>query len=414
MTYWKKGKRKMRKALTVVVILICAGMARAQYTETILHVFASAGGPSPLFRDRSGNLFGTIDSSGGEFYELPAGPPPRRIRVLFDFLNKFKAQNPAWRLKQDLAGNFYGVTEAGGPGKNANGIVYKVSASPNFSPTLLHVFNCPTGALGCGPTSPLARDPATGDLYGSASGGMDGAGILYKLATSGTLTVVYSFTGGANGNGPSGDFVIDSAWNFYGTAGGGDAVACPPFTGFPLTSGCGIAYKVDATATETILHTFTGPDGANPNGLVTDAAGNLYGSAFLGGDGTAACPGGTFQRPGCGVVFKIDTLGTFSVLHSFTGGSDGSFPNSVIVDPAGNVYGSTREGGLSTCQSGAGCGTAYKIDSSGNFSVVFTFTGGSVGASPTTLTLDRGSGNLFGVDTNLDTSRLQVFRLSPP
>jgi uncharacterized repeat protein (TIGR03803 family) len=260
----------------------------------------------------------------------------------------------------------------------------------------------------------LARDPATGDLYGSAGSGNGTTGILYKLSTSGTLTVLYTFTGGANGDGSSGDFVIDSAWNFYGTAGGGDAVACPPFTGFPLSAGCGIAYKVDATAMETVLHTFTGPDGDEPNGLVTDAAGNLYGSTVLGGDGTAACPGGTFQRPGCGVVFKIDTLGNFSVLHSFTGGSDGSFPNAVIVDPSGNVYGSTREAGLATCQSGFGCGTAFKIDTSGNFSVLFTFTGGAVGASPGAITLDRGSGHLFGAATNLDTSRSLVFRLSPP
>jgi hypothetical protein len=407
----------MRKALTVVVILMCAGMARAQYTETVLHVFVSAGGPSPLLRDKSGNLFGTIESAGGEFYELPAGPPPRRIRILFDFFNRFKAGNPSFRLKQDLAGNFYGVTLMGGTGKRADGIIYKVSASPNFVPTVLHVFNCSNPGDSCGPSSPLARDPATGDLYGSANSAPEGNGILYKLDTSGILTVVYSFTGGVNGYSPSGDFVIDSAWNFYGTAGGGDAVACPPFPGEPFTSGCGVVYKVDATATETILHTFTGPDGAGLFGLVTDATGNLYGSAVLGGDGTTACPGSTVQRPGCGVVFKIDTLGNFCVLHSFTGGSDGAFPNDIVVDPSGNVYGAAGGGGSSTCEPGLtppGCGTAFKIDPSGNFSVVYTFTGGSAGAFPTPITLDRGSGNLFGAATNLDTDRELVFRLSPP
>ena len=407
----------MKSILSAVILVVSISIsATAQYTETILHVFSSANGPSPLLRDKNGNLFGTIDTAGGEFYELPAGPPPRRIRVFFNFGNRFRTQNPYGRLKQDLAGNFYGVTLTGGTGRNANGIIYKVSASPNFVPTLLHVFNCSPGES-CGPTSPLARDPATGDLCGSAGGGTAGAGILYKLATSGILTVVYSFTGGVNGDGPSGDFVIDSAWNFYGAAGGGDAVACPPFPGEPLSGGCGIVYKVDASATETVLHTFTGPDGANPNDLVTDAAGNLYGSAFLGGDGSSACSGGISQRPGCGVVFKIDTLGTFSVLHSFTGGSDGAFPNDIVVDPSGNVYGAAGGGGSSTCEPGAtppGCGTAFKIDTSGNFCVVYTFTGGSAGAFPTPITLDRGSGNLFGVATNIDTSRLFAFRLSPP
>jgi uncharacterized repeat protein (TIGR03803 family) len=221
------GITKMKKALTVVFILMCAGMARAQYTETILHVFASDDALSPLLRDRSGNLFGTIGPGGGEFYELPAGPPPRRIRIFFNFENRFKTQNPFERLKQDLAGNFYGVTAIGGTGPNANGIIYKVSASPAFVPSVLHVFNCPTGASDCGATSSLARDPANGDLYGSAGSGNGTTGILYRLSTSGTFTVLYTFTGGANGDGSSGDFVIDSAWNFYGTSGGGDAVARP-------------------------------------------------------------------------------------------------------------------------------------------------------------------------------------------
>src|SRR6516165_7543984 len=100
----------MKSILSAVILVVSISIsATAQYTETILHQFAIPGSEdTPLLRDRSGNLFGTIGTGGGEFYELPAGPPPRRVRVLFDFLNKFKSQNPAWRLKQDLAGNFYG------------------------------------------------------------------------------------------------------------------------------------------------------------------------------------------------------------------------------------------------------------------------------------------------------------------
>jgi uncharacterized repeat protein (TIGR03803 family) len=129
------------------------------------------------------------------------------------------------------------------------------------------------------------------------------------------------------------------------------------------------------------------------------------------------CPGGLFQRPGCGVVFKIDTLGNFCVLHSFTGSSDGAFPNNIVVDPSGNVYGGTDGGGSSACLPGRtppGCGTAFKIDTSGNFSLLYTFPGGASGAFPTPLTLERVSGNLFGAATNLDTEKSLVFRLSPP
>src|ERR1039458_1607249 len=123
------------------------------------------------------------------------------------------------------------------------------------------------------------------------------------------------------------------------------------------------------TGTETVLHTFTGgADGGVPlAGVVRDSAGNLYGTTELGGNAS---------KGGKGVVFKLDTAGNETVLHSFSG-SDGSYPFAgVTLDSEGNLYGTTSRGGAK------GYGTVYKVDSTGNESVLYSFTGGTDGGSP--------------------------------
>jgi uncharacterized repeat protein (TIGR03803 family) len=120
------------------------------------------------------------------------------------------------------------------------------------------------------------------------------------------------------------------------------------------TLGNGTAFKLDTTGKETVLHSFTGgADGGQPfAGLVRDAAGNLYGT-------TAG--GGAFRN---GTVFKLDTTGKETVLHSFTGGAGGSTPyRGLVRDAAGNLYGTTAFGGDSSCFDpyGNGCGTVFKL-----------------------------------------------------
>jgi uncharacterized repeat protein (TIGR03803 family) len=141
------------------------------------------------------------------------------------------------------------------------------------------------------------------------------------------------------------------------------------------------------TYTETNLYSFgasstdgTGPDG----GLVRDAAGNLYGTTSAGG-GSAACSGG------CGTAFKLNTSNKETILHVFTGGSDGADPvASLTLDKSGNLYGTTELGGL-------GNGTVFKITAAGKYSILHTF--GRLagdGASPGgPLTLDA-DGNMYG------------------
>jgi uncharacterized repeat protein (TIGR03803 family) len=163
-----------------------------------------------------------------------------------------------------------------------------------------------------------------------------------------------------------------------------------------LTLTLALANTTHAQTKESVLHAFSGGrDGAYPNSLVMDSAGNFFGTAINGGSITN-CP------YGCGVVFKLssDATGHWSlrVLHSFSGGSDGASPEGLIIDGSGNLYGLTNVGGTGTCSTG--CGVAYKLalNSSGNwiYTALYHFKGTNDGAWPYgTLVMD-GSGNLFG------------------
>jgi uncharacterized repeat protein (TIGR03803 family) len=131
-------------------------------------------------------------------------------------------------------------------------------------------------------------------------------------------------------------------------------------------------FKINLAGQETVLYSFLGgTDGSFPSaGLVRDSAGMLYGTTQIGG-GSSGCPSG------CGTVFKIDAAGKESVLYSFTGGSDGGYPVAgVIGDAAGNLYGTTIHGGDIF-----GDGTVFKLDNSGKETVLHTFDGAD-GFSP--------------------------------
>jgi uncharacterized repeat protein (TIGR03803 family) len=142
--------------------------------------------------------------------------------------------------------------------------------------------------------------------------------------------------------------IRDSAGNLYGTAYTGGSASVP--------SGNGVVFKLDTAGTETVLDTFKGgADGANPQaGVIRDSAGNLYGSTYYGGNGIGT--------GGHGVVFKLDITGTETVLHTFTGGADGANPGEVVIrDSAGNLYGTTLNGGIGVCNFREGCGVVFKL-----------------------------------------------------
>jgi uncharacterized repeat protein (TIGR03803 family) len=278
-------------------------------------------------------------------------------------------------------------------------------------------------ADGAEPLGGLITD-AAGNLYGTTigGGGGNGNGTVFKLTPSGTETVLHSFTGD-DGAGPGSALIADAAGNLYGTTTNGGS---PSYgTVFKLT------LNPDGTYTHSILHNFTGSpsDGSAPHGLIADAAGNLYGATA--GGGGSSC-GGT----GCGTVFRltpnVDGTYTESVLHSFTGdsegpagfgGSDGQYPfGTLIVDGASNLYGTTYYGGGSGCD-GYGCGTVFKLTANldGTYSeiVLYGFTGGRDGAAPGAGLLADAAGNFYGTTSEGGGSRTcatgcgTVFTLMP-
>ena len=214
---------------------------------------------------------------------------------------------------------------------------------------MLHSFT--GGTDGEYPYAGVTRDSA-GNLYGTTQGGGTGnAGVVYKLDTTGQETVLYSFTGGADGGYPDASVIQDSVGNLYGTTFNGGAA-----TWASSTSLMWAARKRSCTASR------VGPMGRVPSaGVIRDSAGNLYGTTIEGG------------TAGWGVVYKLDASGQETVLYSFMGGADGGDPYAgVIRDPAGNLYGTTLFGTY-------GSGNVYKLDTTGRETVLYSFTNGADG-----------------------------------
>jgi uncharacterized repeat protein (TIGR03803 family) len=305
-------------------------------TEVVLYRFSGddpdQGGPfGSLILDAAGNLYGTTSGHplfAGTVFTVENAS---RQTVLHEFTGGADGGTPEAGLIQDAAGNLYGTTVFGGA--FGQGVVFKLDTVGIES--VLHSFK----GLGDGTNTlaPLIRD-AAGNLYGTASGGGSfqgscagsGCGTVFKLAPNGKLKVLHTFTGGSDGAGALG-LVRDAAGNLLGTASSGGDPDCT----VGGVRGCGVVFKLDAEDKLTVLHTFTGGfDGGSPNtGLAQDAAGNLYGATTLGG------------ASGKGVVFKLDTTGKLIVLHAFTGGADGGNPDSVVLDGAGRLFGTAATGG---------------------------------------------------------------------
>jgi uncharacterized repeat protein (TIGR03803 family) len=221
-----------------------------------------------------------------------------------------------------------------------------------YTETVLHSFTLPPD--GANPTAGLVRD-AKGNLYGTTyRGGASSSGTVFKVDPTGEETLLYTFSGGADGKHPNAGLVRDAAGNFYGTTSSGGA------------SGIGTVFKLSKTGKETVLHSFAGypTDGASPYaGLILDGAGNLYGTTTSGGASDE------------GTVFKLDSSGQESVLYSFRGDPDGANPFAALVqDAAGNLYGTTFYGGTYERCGGYGCGTVFELKASGKEEVLFDFT----------------------------------------
>lgn len=242
------------------------------------------------------------------------------------------------------------------------------------------IHNFTGGSDGAGPLNGFTTDSA-GSLYGTTStGGMFNYGLVYKLNSSGTETVLHNFNGGTDGANPDGFLVRDRFGNFYGTTTAGGAF------------GAGTVFRVTAAGAESVLYSFTGKnDGATPEaGLALDTAGNLYGTTTAGG------------AHGYGSVFKLAASKTGgrwreSTLYSFAGGTDGAVPVAgVTVGANGNIYGTTSAGGT------YGYGTVFELTRSGptwTETILHDFSNGDDGSIPYAGLISDKSGNLYGAAT---------------
>jgi uncharacterized repeat protein (TIGR03803 family) len=339
----------------------------AQTTEVVLHNFGyplqGANATAGVIRDSVGNLYGTTTKGGlakaGVVYKVDTAG---HQSVLYSFTGSADGGTPSSGVIRDSAGSFYGTTSSGGSA--GLGTVYKLDTSGHE--TVLHSFT--GGADGATPLGGVIRDSA-GNLYGTTiNGGPSNAGVVYRISTTGQETILYNFQGGADGAGPTCGVIRDAAGNLYGTTSGGG-------------SGYGTVYKLDTTGHETLLHSFAaGQDGVTPQaGVTRDSTGNLYGTTTGGGLGYR------------GVVYKVAPTGGESVLYSFTGGSDGGIPYAGVVrDSAGNLYGAATIGGPSYG------GVVYKLDPTGRQTVLYGFGLGAGGYSPESAPVLDSAGNLYG------------------
>ncbi len=351
-----------------------------RWTEEVLHSFGQGadGGyaQAGLILDAAGNLYGTTYYGGtygkGTVFELtPTVGGGWTEKVLYSFCSQTNCADgaePYAGLIFDTAGNLYGTTYYGGAytfcyGGCGTAFELTPTVGGSWTEKVLHSFN-QNGTDGFYPSASLIFDTA-GNLYGTTWEGGSGT---YPLGTAFELTptagggwtekVLHSFNfNGTDGVQPLAGLIFDAAGNLYGTTldGGPHAYG----TVFVLTPTAGGGW------TEKVLHAFGNPgDGAELYaGLIFDAAGNLYGTTVNGG--TSDNCRSYNNLPGCGTVFELTSAGgvwTETVLHSFNdNGTDGFYPEAgLILDAAGNLYGTTFEGGTYSCI-GYGCGTVFEL-----------------------------------------------------
>jgi uncharacterized repeat protein (TIGR03803 family) len=302
---------------------------------------------------------------------------------------------PYGALVQATDGDLYGTTVAGGSLETCDfgcGTVFKISPAGTLA-TLYSFcsqgFPCTDGAS---PYAALIQADG-GNFYSTAyNGGANDDGTIFEITPNGSLTTLHSFdlTDGAF---PYAALIQAADGDFYGTTPGGGVTG----------SDYGTIFEITPEGTLTTLHSFcsqTGcPDGGGPTALVEAIDGNLYGTTSYGG-ASGAC------TLGCGTVFKITPGGTFTSLHSFSG-TDGSSPGAALVQATdGSLYGTTESGGASTsCTLGGfiGCGTIFKITSSGTLTTLYSFCSQSAcadGEFPAAGLVQATAGNLYGTTPN--------------
>ncbi|MFZ0825924.1 MAG: choice-of-anchor tandem repeat GloVer-containing protein [Verrucomicrobiia bacterium] len=353
-------------------------------TLNTLHSFVigtDGGWLNGLVQGTNGSLYGTAQSGGANGYGTAFRITTNGVMTISVF-NQVNGAYPYAGVVQATDGNFYGTTLQGGAASAGN--VFKLS--PVLGVTSLYSFT--GGTDGNLPTAGLVQG-SDNNFYGTTyEGGTYGNGTVFKIATNGAFTALYSFQGGNDGYGPWAGLVQGKDGNFYGiTEYGG------------LSLGQGTVFKVTPTGTLTTLHTFHGAaDGAYPTASLIQAAdGNYYGTTSEGG-----------TNDNGGTVFKMAANGVVTILHQF-GAGDGASPAAGLVQGSdGNLYGTTELGGL------GGYGTAFTITTNGVLNTIVWFNW-SIGAYPTAPLIQATDGNFYGTTAFGGVNGFgTVFRLNVP
>lgn len=404
---------RIPKSLSIALLLLplaLAGAGRAQVVEKatpntppnqtsykVLYTFAAAADgerPVGVMLDPIGNLYGTTGFGGvapctghfgcGTVFKLRRSGVET---VLYNFSGEADGGYPQAGLVRDYSGNLYGTALTGGD-TNCNspsgcGVVFKLD--PAGTETVLHSFEGQPGD-GAEPEGALTVD-AAGNLYGTTyAGGASNLGTVFQLDSTGTETVLYSFSSSPDGAYPETGLLRSSTGDLYGTTQQGGLY------------GYGTVFKLDAVGQETVLYSFGPmPDGEGPRGetLIRDGSGNLYGTTEDGG------------ASGYGTVFRLTPTGQETVLYSFRGERDGAFPfGGVTRDKSGNLYGTTSAAGASHYY-----GTVFRLNPAGSLTVLHSFTGGEDGGNPYSPLIQDQAGNLYGTTNSGVWGK--IFELTP-
>jgi uncharacterized repeat protein (TIGR03803 family) len=382
--------------LAAIVIALVLTIGTAPFTHaqtfTVFHSFTGGDGSIPngdLIQDRAGNFYGTTESGTGSslfglVYKLDSTGTET---VLYRFTGGADGALPYGRLLRTGDGTIYGTTLSGGDPVCQCGTIYKLTSDGNL--TVLHAFIGGTdGMQNAGqPEGALLR--IGNDLYGATYfGGTPtcdpglGCGTLFKITRDGEETVLYRFSGGADGAFPR-DLIADSAGNIYGVS----------ESGYNSESLNGAVFKMDNTLLLTNIYNFKGGnDGSFPYWRLTAGTnGIVYGTTLSGGN--TGCSSGF-----CGVVFSLDTTtGIETVLHRFAiQAGDGQQPSGALLNFAGNMVGTTYFGGKVNAACSLGCGVVYQVESSGDYLLLHTFSGGTDGSAPRGALIAGSDGALYG------------------
>jgi uncharacterized repeat protein (TIGR03803 family) len=384
------------RSLWVVLLSGAATLASAQTKFTSLLSFDGSNGANPhyvyLVQGTDGNLYGTTyvsTGSGGTIFKITTKGV---LSTLYTFCPDgepcLNGAQPEAGLVLATDGDFYGTTMNGGA--NNFGTVFQVTSAGKL--TTLHSFDSTDGAS---PEVGLIQ-ATNGELFGTTSiGGSGDVGTIFDITTGGTFTSLLSFTG-TNGDYPDGRLVQGTDGNFYGTT-------------EEVNSGSGTVFKMTLAGKLTTLHKFTGTDGAGPTSALVQASnGNFYGTTQAGGTNSE------------GTVFEITAGGKLTALYSFCSKSecaDGANPSAGLIQATdGNLYGTTFSGGSNETSCNGGCGTIFKITTSGALTTLYNFcskSGCADGSQPQEGLVQDTNGAFYGMTYYGGTDGLgTVFSLS--